>query len=57
MVENDARPKGFGAQWAVATPRQKLVSGAMIVLTLAIIVFVIIPLMKSAFVAGQHAVQ
>jgi hypothetical protein len=57
MANYDENPRGFRAQWAVATPTRKLVPALVILATIAIIVFLIVPLMRSRFEAGQTAVR
>ncbi len=56
-MQDSATPIGIRAQWAVASPKYKMMCVAAIALTLAIIVFAIIPMIGSIFHAGRSAVQ
>lgn len=57
MAKCDENPKGLRSQWALATPKAKLLTVVILAATVAIVVFGIVPMVRSIFNAGQNAVR
>jgi hypothetical protein len=57
MAKQDENSRGLRSQWAASTPTAKLLTVLAILATVAIVVFFILPLIRSIFNAGQGAVR
>jgi hypothetical protein len=57
MANYDENPRGLRAQWASAPPARKLFTVLVVLATVAIVVFLVVPLIRSIFNAGQTAVH